>query len=160
MARTKRTTDLETRTCKRVFQFQLTDKERVLRLEASEKMEKELDVKKDELKSIQAAKKAEIKSLNADRKNIRKVLQDNSEPREVQCKQTLDYKGGTVSYIFGKEVMETRPMQDHERQTVLGEQKKTKRTSVKSIKKGRKHSTEIEAPLPVSEANTQATAHA
>lgn len=131
----KSTAETETRLVKKEFLVDLTAKEREARLETSHSLEKDIDALKTEIKLFTNGKKAEIKVIETERTKIRQALKLNKEPRIIGANEVLDYKAGTVTYMKGNDVLETREMYDQERQTTLLKGTQTTPAKKKAVKR-------------------------
>ena len=106
----------KTRRAKRELYFKLTDSDYILKGKDAASKRAELDVIERRFEDLKKKAKSEVELKQQELNGVLSVIQQGRELREVECTELFDYERGVVSYLYDGEVLETRPMERHERQ--------------------------------------------
>lgn len=111
--------DIETTTMKKSFEFDLTMPEVAAKGQLIAKTRLEISDLTDELEQMKNDYKGKISAKEKIISDEIKKIRFNKEWRTVECKEVKNFNTFEVGYLFNGKVMETRAMEERERQTVL-----------------------------------------
>lgn len=123
----------EKRDMKKSFWFALTDKEKKIHADKMVRILTEKGKKELQFADVKKKWQGEIKELETQVEEHRQVYGAGKEWREVDCVEVKDFQKLEVRYTMGKKIMESRKMDDREKQMAL--QIKGKPIDNKSSKK-------------------------
>jgi len=121
-----KTKKLAKRKLNKSFWFDLTKDEVLGFKETSHNLKNEIDdetsIQTTQVETFKAEQKkvnAHIADLEREERSARKTADKKKEYREVECDEVTDWAKGEVRFMFGKKVMETRPLDEKEKQMAM-----------------------------------------
>jgi len=118
----KRQSRIIEKTITKTLSHDLTDSEIANSQKYASKIFFEIEEKQEELKSISAEMRAEIKELKEKMRSLMDTIRKKAIEKQVECLVVYNFNRELVTVIRQDtgEVVENRPMQDHEKQMELG----------------------------------------
>lgn len=115
----KTTKKIEKREMKKSFWFKLTAEEKKHHADEMVRVMTEKGKKELQFSDVKKKWQTEIKELETEIDEHRQTYNAGKEWREVDCIEIKDFQKLEVRYMVGKKIMESRPMDDREKQMVL-----------------------------------------
>jgi hypothetical protein len=116
----------------KTIKVKLTDAEKSTYAYQAAKAEMAIELIEEERKALNS----QIKNHKGQRHELLKCIENGEEERSIECTVENDFDGNEVRYIYNGEVVDSRPMEESDRQLDLEKSKKVIRRGRKKVSTG------------------------